>query len=84
MTDLGAGDLGPDHAWGGLELYTYLAAVWRSGRLAVSHLNGSVQNFLGLPELNFPVWTIEGYDPDPVHAPLPTPHRIRAHGSDRT
>jgi hypothetical protein len=76
VTDLGAGDLGPDHAWGSLELYTYSQPYGVKVGSIVSHLNGSVQNFLGLPELNFPVWNVDRYEPDPVLAAIPSPHRI--------
>lgn len=74
VTDLGADD--PDHAWGSLEVYTFQQPFGVKVGTQVSNLNGSVQNFLGLPELNFPVWTVERYEPDPVRAPLPTPHRL--------
>jgi hypothetical protein len=75
VTDMGAG-IGDDKQWGSLELYTYSQPYGVKVGSVVSHLNGSVQNFLGLPELNFPVWTVEHYEPDPVRFPLPVPHRI--------
>jgi hypothetical protein len=76
VTDLGAGDLGPDNAWGSMEMYTFSQPYGVQIGSQVSHLNGSVQNFLGLPELNFPVWNVDRFDPDPVRAPLPKPHRL--------
>jgi hypothetical protein len=76
VTDLGAGGVGSDHPWGSIEMYTFSQPYGIQIGSQVSHLNGSVQNFLGLPELNFPVWTIERFDVDPVRAPLPKPHRI--------
>jgi len=72
VTDLGAP--GVDHPWGSIELYTYSQPFGIQVGSIVSHLNGSVQNFLGLPELNFPVWTLENNVPGSIAQP--NPHRI--------
>jgi hypothetical protein len=74
VTDLGAS--GVDHPWGSMELYTFQQPYGVYVGSIVSQLNGSVQNFLGLPELNFPVWTMVDPHPPPSVAPLPAPHRI--------
>jgi hypothetical protein len=74
VTDLGAPGL--DHPWGSLELYTYSRPFGVKVGAQVDGLNGSVSNYLGLPELNFPIWTVVNASPDPVNAPIPSPHRI--------
>lgn len=76
VTDLGAPGL--DHPWGNMEIYTYSQPFGVQVGSTVSHLNGTVSNYLGLPELNFPVWTVDNFLPDPVNAPIPTPHRLYA------
>ncbi len=74
VTDLGAP--GPDHPWGSMELYTYSQPFGVDVGTQVNGLNGSVSNYLGLPELNFPIWNVVKLAPDPVNAPIPTPHRL--------
>ena len=72
VTDLGAP--GPDHAWGSLELYTYSQPFGVKVGQTVSGLNGGVSNYLGLPELNFPIWGWDNATPD--LSLIPAPHRV--------
>jgi hypothetical protein len=75
VTDTGAP--GPDHPWGSMELYTYSQPFGVKVGAQVNGLNGSVSNYLGLPELNFPIWGYVKQYPTPADmALLPTPHRI--------
>ncbi len=74
VTDLG--QPGEGHPWGSVEMYTYSQPYGIAVGSVVSHLNGSIQNYLGLPEVNFPVWNIDNEFPAMGVAPIPDPHRI--------
>jgi len=74
VTDLGTP--GRDHAWGSLEIYTYSRPENVRVGSVIQNLSGSVSNYLGLPELNHPMYEIAYVDKDPLIVEVPAPHRI--------
>jgi hypothetical protein len=75
VTDIGTP--GGDNAWGSLEIYSYSQPVGIHVGSTVRNINGTLNAFKGLNELNFPIWDVVSAAPDPVNAPLPTPHEIK-------
>jgi hypothetical protein len=75
VTDLGTASNG--YQWGSVELYTYSEPYGVQVGSTITNMNGQLSNYLGLPELNFPIWSVVNFAPDPVNAPQPAPHPIQ-------
>lgn len=80
VTDTGAP--GPDHPWGSLLVYSFSQPRGVQVGMKVTNLNGTLGEFNGLTELNFPIWDLSN-DP-PELSLLPAPHEIKVEDIPKT
>ena len=72
VTDLGTP--GEGQPWGSLDVYSYSQPTVKVGQ-TVKNLNGTLSEFHGLTELNFPIWDMDDPTVDPAR--VPAPHLIQ-------